>query len=82
MEKSSSHLHLMAISKFWSVNLTKGSEQQISKKILCFEQRRIPTNIPINISLVAFSNRDKEKFLEVEASWDLKFFLRDNKPMN
>ena len=52
----------------WSVNLTGGSEQQISKKTLCFEQRRIATNIPKNISLVAFSNTDKEKSLEVEAS--------------
>ena len=44
----------------WSVNLTGGSEQQISKKTLRFELRRIPTNNPKNILLVAFSNTDKE----------------------
>ena len=42
----------------------------------------IPENISKTISLVAFSNTDKDMSLEVEASWDLKYVLSENKPLN
>ena len=63
----------------WSVNLTDESEQPVAKKTLCFDSRKIPRNV---VSLVAFSNTDKLKTLAVEASWDLNFVLKENKPLN
>ena len=64
------------------LNLNGRSEQQIFKKTLCFDQRRIPTNSPKNTSLVYFSNTNIERSLEVEASWDIKFVFSENKPMS
>ena len=66
----------------WVLNITEESKHQISKKTLCFSRESVSSKSDENVTVVAFSNTEKNKTLRVDASWDFNFVLRRNEPLN